>query len=92
MKPKRSWPGVPNRYSFRLSSSRIVPKSIATVVVVFSGTSPVRSISAATSVMAASVVSGGESEMIPTAVVFPTPNPPAITILIGVGAIGSGYC
>src|SRR5437588_36097 len=61
------------------------PKSSATVVVVLSGTWPVRSISAATSVMAASVVSNGISEMPATAVVFPTPNPPAMTILTGSG-------
>src|SRR5690349_17998000 len=61
------------------------PKSRATVVVVFSGTCPVRSISAATSVIAASVVSSGISEMTDTAVVLPTPNPPAITIFTGSG-------
>jgi hypothetical protein len=32
-----------------------------------------------------SVVSGGTSEMAATAVVLPTPKPPAITILTGVG-------
>src|SRR6266567_9323818 len=58
MKPNRSWPGVPNRYSL---------------------------ISAATSVMAASVVSSGISEITDTAVVLPTPNPPAITIFTGSG-------
>ena len=55
------------------------------MVVVLSGTSPVRSISAATSVMAASVVSTGISEMAETAVVLPTPKPPAITIFTGIG-------
>jgi len=59
MKPKRSWPGVPNRYSFRLSSMVMQPKSSATVVDILAGTSPVRSICAATEVIAASVVSGG---------------------------------
>src|SRR5688572_427174 len=92
MKPKRSCPGVPNRYSLRPSSSRMVPKSMATVVVVLSGTAPVRSMLAATSVIAASVVSGGESEITPTVVVLPTPKPPAITIFTGVGAMGSRYC
>src|SRR5688572_10030957 len=61
------------------------PKSSATVVVTFDGTCPVRSISALTEVMAASVLRGGVSEMEPTAVVFPTPKPPAMTILTGVG-------
>src|SRR5215216_7365574 len=70
------------------------PKSSATVVVVLVGTCPVRSISVATEVMAASVVNGRISEMADTAVVLPTPNPPAITIFTGVGgrrlpAIGS---
>src|SRR5919198_4060070 len=73
------------------------PKSRATVVVVFSGVWPVRSISAPTEVIAASVRSGGISEMAPTAVVLPTPKPPAMTILTGVGgrlaaATGSADC
>src|SRR2546423_2910184 len=97
MKPKRSCPGVPKRYNFTSSSMVIQPKSRATVVVVFSGTWPVRSMSAPTDVIAASVRSGGISEMAPTAVVFPTPKPPAITILTGVGgrrepATGSADC
>ncbi len=33
MKSKRFWPGVPNRYSTRSSSTVMRPKSIATVVV-----------------------------------------------------------
>src|SRR5262245_54349736 len=66
------------------------PKSRATVVRVFSGVCPVRSTSAATSVIAASVVSTSISEMAPTAVVFPTPKPPAITIFTGMGCIGRG--
>src|SRR5512132_1268297 len=36
-------------------------------------------------VMAASVVSGAISETAPTRVVLPTPKPPAMTILTGVG-------
>src|SRR5215218_67297 len=64
------------------------PKSSATVVVVLVGTCPVRSISVATEVMAASVVNGRISEMADTAVVLPTPNPPAMTIFTGVGARG----
>ena len=37
MKPNRSWPGVPNRYSLISSSIVIRPKSSATVVWVFAG-------------------------------------------------------
>src|SRR4029450_4631941 len=40
-------------------------------------------------VMAASVVSGMISETAPTKVVLPTPKPPAMTILTGVGALDS---
>src|SRR5215470_8273518 len=61
------------------------PKSRATVVVVFSGTAPIESIRAPSDVISASVVNGGISEMAETAVVLPTPNPPAMTILTGVG-------
>jgi hypothetical protein len=39
------------------------------------------------SVISASVVSGAISEIAPTVVVFPTPNPPAMTILTGTGAL-----
>src|SRR6266536_483310 len=85
MKPNRSCPGVPNRYSLRPSSMVMQPKSSATVVDIFSGTSPVRSISAATEVIAASVVSGWISEIADTAVVLPTPKPPAMTIFTGTG-------
>src|SRR4051812_1636735 len=85
MNPKRSWPGVPNRYSFRPSSMVIQPKSSATVVDILAGTSPARSISAATDVIAASVVSGVISEITDTAVVLPTPKPPAMTIFTGTG-------
>src|SRR5579859_1853801 len=89
MNPNRSCPGVPNRYSFSSWSMVMQPKSRATVVVVFAGTCPVRSISAATEVIAASVVSGGISEMTDTAVVLPTPKPPAMTILTGTGGRGA---
>src|SRR6266536_1529049 len=85
MKPNRSCPGVPNRYSLRPSSMVMQPKSSATVVDIFAGASPVRSISAATEVIAASVVSGLISEMDDTAVVLPTPKPPAMTIFTGAG-------
>src|SRR6266542_3937423 len=61
------------------------PKSSATVVVVFPGVWLVRSIPAPACVIAASVVSTGISEIDDTAVVLPTPNPPAITILTGNG-------
>src|SRR2546429_2066383 len=85
MKPNRSWPGVPNRYSLRSSSMVMQPKSNATVVDVFAGTSPVRSICAANEVIGASVVSGGISEITDSAVGLPTPKPPAMTIFTGIG-------
>src|SRR3954452_11709381 len=81
MNQNRSWPGVPNRYS--TSSELIVmrPKSSATVVVVLRST-PVRSsIPDPASVSSSSVRSGGISLTVPTMVVLPTPNPPAIRIL-----------
>ena len=90
MKPKRSWPGVPKMYSLISESMVMRPKSSATVVTVFAGVCPVRSISAATSVIAASVVRTGISEIAATAVVLPTPNPPAITIFTGIGGRRSG--
>src|SRR4051794_8651514 len=90
MKPKRSWPGVPNRYSLTSSSIVMQPKSRATVVVVLDGTWPVWSTEAATEVIAASVVSGLISEMEATAVVLPTPKPPAMTILTGAGGRAPG--
>src|SRR5256885_4732868 len=97
MKPNRSCPGVPKRYILTSSSMVMQPKSSATVVVVLFGTCPVRSMSALTDVMAASVRSGGISEIAPTVVVLPTPNPPAMTIFTGVGgrrlpAAGSANC
>src|SRR5689334_17556782 len=57
------------------------PKSIATVVVVFSVPGSSLSIWVAAAVIHDSVLIGGISEMAPTAVVLPTPNPPAMTIL-----------
>src|SRR5581483_5187311 len=84
---KRCCPGAPNRYSTRSSPSVMRPKSSATVVVLFAVPSRVRSISAVTSVSAASVVRGVISEMEPTKVVFPTPKPPATTILTGNGVV-----
>ena len=66
------------------------PKSSATVVVVLSVVRPRRSMSAAAVVIAASVESTGTSEIADTAVVFPTPKPPATTILTGSGVGAAG--
>src|SRR3954454_1286135 len=85
MKPNRSWPGVPNRYSFRVGSRVMQPKSMATVVVRLRGVWLRSSTPAATSVIDASVVSGSISDIDATAVVLPTPKPPAITIFTGSG-------
>jgi hypothetical protein len=90
MKPKRSWPGVPKMYSTMLLSIVTRPKSMATVVVVLVVTAPASSTCAPTEVMAASVVSGGISEIAPTSVVLPTPKPPATTILTGIGVLRTG--
>ena len=57
------------------------PKSIATVVVVLSGTSATWSTWRLAAVITASVVSGVISETEPTSVVLPTPKPPARRIL-----------
>src|SRR5438552_1120559 len=92
MKPKRSCPGVPNRYSLRLASIVMQPKSMATVVVVLPGRPSRLSMPAATEVISASVVRGLISEMLATVVVLPTPNPPAITILTGSGGRRVGRC
>src|SRR5690606_9341926 len=83
MKPKRSWPGVPNRYMTRLSSTVMRPKSMATVVVVLPPVCVRSSTPADTEVIAASVRSGSISEIEPTKVVLPTPNPPAMTNFTG---------
>src|SRR6185437_6707556 len=90
MNPNRACPGAPNRYSFRLWSMVTQPKSMATVVVVLSVVLPGTSIPAAASVISASVVSGMISEIAPTAVVLPTPKPPATTIFTGIGGLGRG--
>src|SRR5690606_8674783 len=58
---------------------------MATVVAVFVVTSPGSSTSAATCVLAASVVSGVISEIDPPTVVLPTAKPPAMMILTGIG-------
>jgi hypothetical protein len=62
------------------------PKSMATVVVVLPAMWLVSSTPRLAVVIAASVVRGMISETAPTKVVLPTPKPPAMTILTGVGA------
>src|ERR1700729_1882702 len=89
MNQKRSWPGVPNRYSTRREPLEIRPKSMATVVVVLPAT-PVRSSTPIpTCVRDSSVRSGRISLIALTSVVLPTPNPPATTILTGVSRLPS---
>src|SRR5215211_5660721 len=83
MNQNRDWPGVPNRYRISCSSTVMRPKSIATVVVVLSGTMAVSSTPTDRAVMRCSVVSGGISEIAPTKVVLPAPNPPATRTLSG---------
>src|SRR5215475_5365945 len=87
MNQKRCCPGVPNRYRIRPASRVTRPKSIATVVVVLSGTCERSSTTALAAVMTASVVRGVISETDPTKVVLPTPKPPATTILTEVIAV-----
>src|SRR6266545_3312628 len=87
MNAKRAWPGVPNRYSFRLWSMVTLPKSIATVVAVFALLPGEGSTPTDAAVISASVVNGAISEIAPTVVVFPTPKPPATTILTGTGGL-----
>src|SRR6478609_2844633 len=60
------------------------PKSMATVVVPFCGVAARLSTPSLALVTSASVRSGTISETAPTSVVLPTPNPPAITILVEV--------
>src|SRR6266568_8179399 len=84
MNQNRCWPGVPNRYRMSPASRVTRPKSIATVVVVLSGTCERSSTPALAAVITASVVSGVISETDPTKVVLPTPKPPATTILTDV--------
>src|SRR5260221_6581843 len=67
-------------------------RSMASVVVVLAGSGESSSTPAATEVIIASVVMGGTSEMLATAVVFPTPTPPAMTILTGSGGLRSERC
>lgn len=55
-------------------------------MVVFSGVAERSSVSSLAWVISASVFSGVISETEPTNVVLPTPNPPATTILVAMGA------
>src|ERR1044072_3338269 len=65
------------------------PKSMAMVVVVLPNAGPRLSTPTDSSVISASVVSGEISEIAPTVVVFPSPNPPATMIFTGTGG-GAG--
>src|SRR6202042_3081421 len=86
MNEKRSWPGMPNRYSTILAPRVIRPKSRATVVVVLRPT-PLRSSRPMLAVVRASSVCSGRTSLIaPTSVVLPAPNPPATRILCAVKA------
>src|ERR671916_485966 len=90
MNAKRDCPGVPNRYSFSVWSIVTQPKSIAMVVVVLAEAGPGSSTPTDSMVISASVVSGEISEIAPTVVVLPTPNPPATMILTGIGGFLRG--
>ncbi len=90
MNQKRSWPGVPKRYSTWLLSSVMRPKSMATVVVVLDSTPSRLSVAALTEVSSSSVLSGSISLTAPTRVVLPTPKPPATRILTAVGKESAG--
>src|SRR5262245_29442780 len=68
------------------SSTVMRPKSMATVVVVLSGTAAVSSTPTDRAVMFASVVSGVTSDTAPTKVVLPAPNPPATRTLSGMSS------
>src|SRR6185295_6737010 len=63
---------------------------MAIVVVVFPDAGPGSSTPTDSKVISASVVSGEISEMAPTVVVLPTPNPPATMILTGTGGAARG--
>jgi hypothetical protein len=69
----------------------IRPKSIATVVVVLSGTAEVSSTPMLGAVMTSSVRSGAISETAPTKVVLPTPKPPATTIFAEVTRLALAF-
>src|ERR1039458_9361218 len=81
MNQKRSWPGVPKRYSTRRPPRVMRPKSMATVVVVLFSTPCRSSCFTLTLVRASSVRSGRTSLMALTSVVLPAPKPPAMRIL-----------
>jgi S-adenosylmethionine synthetase len=85
MNQKRSWPGVPNRYRVKSARKVIIPKSMATVVVVFRPTPVMSSTPMLRSLSISSVYSGRISLIAPTRVVLPAPNPPAIRILAVAG-------
>src|SRR3954452_23595546 len=84
---KRSWPGVPNRYSTSWSVMLMRTKSIATVVAVFVSEPYLSSTPTPACVMVSSVVSGLISLTEPTMVVLPTPKPPTITIFTAAWAV-----
>ncbi len=86
---KRFCPGAPNRYSTSESLSVRRPKSMATVVVVLSGTPARSSISSPACVMTSSVRSGRISESVPTNVVLPTAKCPTIRILTAVVTVSA---
>src|SRR5919112_2878174 len=67
----------------------IRPKSIATVVVVLSGTAATSSTPIDAAVSASSVSSGGISESVRTIVVLPTPKPLATTIFSGISVVSA---
>src|SRR4029453_8222102 len=90
MNQTRDWPGVPNRYRISCSSTVIRTKSMATVVVVLAGTIAVSSTPTDRAVICCSVVSGGISEIAPTKVVLPAPNPPATRTLSGISSRPGG--
>src|SRR3954463_6629065 len=62
------------------------------VVVVLPEAGPGSSTPTDSMVISASVVSGEISEMAPTVVVFPTPNPPATMIFTGTGGAALDRC
>jgi hypothetical protein len=84
MNQKRCWPGVPNTYSTRSSARVSLPKSMATVVASLLGMRDSSSTPTLALVISASVRSGVISDIEPTNVVLPTPNPPATTIFADV--------
>src|SRR3954471_2534951 len=90
MNANRDGASLPNRYSCRVWSIVRQPKSIAMVVVVLVEAGPGSSTPTDSMVISASVVSGEISDIAPTVVVFPTPNPPATMIFTGTGGVVCG--